>query len=222
MRYDAETMKREFWTLGHSYAAAQAERVPMRCPACHHQTVLQPLPVQNFHDVFTNSMQLGIRVCSLPDCQTLIFVVLNGRRLWASFPPELEEFDGAGVPGPILAVFNEGLINQSQGCYISAGIMVRKTLELLCDDRGAEGKNLQDRIKALRDKVTLSQELLDGADHIRMLGNDAAHVSSRNYDDVGKEEIEAAVGLTKEILRAVYQHKNLLAKLAALKKQPQP
>jgi hypothetical protein len=96
--------------------------------------------------------------------------------------------------------------------------MVRKTLEELCRDRNATGANLKERIKALGTKVVIPAELLDGLDDLRLLGNDAAHVESREYDKVGKEEVEIGIEFASEVLKAVYQYSALLNKLRALKK----
>jgi hypothetical protein len=54
------------------------------------------------------------------------------------------------------------------------------------------------------------------------LGNDAAHIKSKDYDKVGKQEGEVALELTKEILKAVYQYDDLLGRLQALKKADEP
>ena len=98
--------------------------------------------------------------------------------------------------------------------------MVRKSLESLCHDRGATGANLKDRIKSLGTKVVLPQELLDGLDDVRLLGNDAAHIESDVYNQVGQEEVDVVIDFTKEVLKAVYQYSVLLNKLRALKKTP--
>jgi len=37
------------------------------------------------------------------------------------------------------------------------------------------------------------------------LGNDAAHVEAKAYDNTGKDEAELAIELAKELLKAVYQ-----------------
>ncbi len=97
-------------------------------------------------------------------------------------------------------------------------MMVRKTLEAACDDRGAGGKNLYDRIESLRTKVTLPNELLDGLHEIRFLGNDAAHVSARDYDEIGKAEVEAVADFAKELLEALYQYESLMKRLQSLRK----
>jgi hypothetical protein len=98
--------------------------------------------------------------------------------------------------------------------------MVRKTLEALCKDRNAVGPTLKKRIEALANKVVLPAELLAGLDDLRLLGNDAAHIESQEYEKVGQEEVEVSIEFTKEVLKAVYQYSALLNKLRALKKKP--
>jgi hypothetical protein len=96
--------------------------------------------------------------------------------------------------------------------------MVRKTLEELCRDRNATGTHLKERIKTLGTKIVLPQELLDGLDDLRLLGNDAAHIESQEYAKVGQEEVEIGIEFGKEVLKAVYQYSALLSRLRALKK----
>ena len=96
--------------------------------------------------------------------------------------------------------------------------MVRKTLEELCKNREATGNNLKKRLEDLRSKIVLPQELLDGLDDLRLLGNDAAHIESQEYDKVGQEEVELAIEITKEVLKAVYQYSSLIKKLQKFKK----
>jgi len=98
--------------------------------------------------------------------------------------------------------------------------MVRKTLEELCRDKGAKGPNLKERIKALGSNIVLPQDLLTGADNLRLLGNDAAHIESQEYQQVGKEEVELAIEFAKELLKATYQYAALLRRFDALKKPP--
>jgi len=96
--------------------------------------------------------------------------------------------------------------------------MVRRTLEELCDDKKATGANLKARILALSAVAVVPAELLNAADELRVLGNDAAHVEAKDYDKIGKEESAIAIELAKELLKAVYQYTSLVARLTALKK----
>lgn len=97
--------------------------------------------------------------------------------------------------------------------------MVRRVLEELCEDRGATGKNLKDRLSDLGANVVVPRELLDAADELRLLGNDAAHIEAKAYDSIGQEEAGLAIELAKELLKAVYQYQSLVDRLRGLKKQ---
>ena len=66
--------------------------------------------------------------------------------------------------------------------------------------------------------IIVPKELTDAADELRIPGNDAAHLEAKVYDDVGKEKVEAAIDLCKEILKAVYELSTLVDKLRRLKK----
>ena len=71
-----------------------------------------------------------------------------------------------------------------------------------------------------RQKDHSAKELLDGLDDLRLLGNDAAHIESREYDKVGKEEVEVGIEFVKEVLKAAYQYSALLDRLRGLRKNP--
>ncbi|MEA2065790.1 MAG: DUF4145 domain-containing protein [Thermotogota bacterium] len=133
-------------------------------------------------------------------------------------PTETIDFDSSNLPQSVVKAFEEAIICHASNCYTASAIMVRKTLEELCIDRGAEGANLKQRVTTLRDKVVLPQELLDGADDLRLLGNDAAHIESQTFSQIGEEEVEISIEFTKEVLKAVYQYSALLTRLRSLKK----
>lgn len=98
--------------------------------------------------------------------------------------------------------------------------MVRKTLELFCADRKAKGRSLYHKILNLKSQIVLPTELFNGIDELRLLGNDAAHVESKSFNHIGKEEIYVGIQFTIEILKASYQYKQLLEKLQKLKASP--
>lgn len=146
---------------------------------------------------------LGVRRCPNSKCNAAIFVVYNAaQNLTESFPAETIDFDATNIPAAVVASFEEAIKCHANQCFVAAAIMVRKTLEELCRDRQATGDNLKARIRALGTKVVLPQELLEGLDDLRLLGNDAAHIESQEYEKVGKEEVEVGIEFTKEVLKA--------------------
>src|SRR5688572_19694927 len=100
--------------------------------------------------------------------------------------------------------------------------MIRRTLEEICKDRGANGNNLFNRVEALGKLIIFPQGFLEAMHNIRLLGNDAAHVDADLYYQIGRDEVEAAVEITKEILKAVYQYQSIMQRLADLKKTKNP
>jgi Domain of unknown function (DUF4145) len=194
--------------------------VRLRCPVCRQRGTFEPQISQDLQ--FTTSVNAqeiaGIRRCPDPTCYSLVFFVFAGGKLVESFPAETLDFDATNIPTAVQSAFEEAIKCHAQSCFVASAIMVRKSLEELCSDRGAAGGNLKERIKALGTKAVLPQELLDGLDDLRLLGNDAAHIESQEYAKVGKEEVEVGIEFAKEVLKAVYQYSALLSRLRALKK----
>ena len=97
--------------------------------------------------------------------------------------------------------------------------MVRRLLEEICEDNSAKGKNLNDRIKELENKITLPKELFDAMSELKALGNDAAHVKAKTYNTIDEAEAADSIELAKEILKARYQLKGLVKRLQTRKKK---
>ena len=193
--------------------------VRTRCPACGQRATFDKLGADlqvGIQD--QQALVAGQRRCPDPECHALLFFVAAGAKLLVTYPPETISFDPTGLPPGVLGALTEAVTCHANSAFFAAAIMVRKTLEELCRDREAEGGNLYERIKSLRDSVILPDELLDGLDDLRMLGNDAAHAESRTYEKVGQEEVEIALEFTKEVLKAVYQLEDLLRRLRSHKK----
>ena len=191
--------------------------IAVRCPACRQVGTFEA--IQNVNDVRTGDIFLGQRQCPNPQCRTQIFCILNIQsEVLRTYPPQRIDFDPKGIPATIVKTFGEALSCSAEELHVAAAIMIRRTLEELCDDKGATGPHLKARIAALQSVVVLPQGLLNALDDLRLLGNDAAHVEAKTYDAVGKDELSIAIELTKEILKAVYQLDDLLARLRALKK----
>ena len=145
-------------------------------------------------------------------------MVIEWDELFRAYPPLRIDFDSKDIPESIVRSFHEALSCHAHNCFVSAAIMVRRTLEEICVDRGATGRDLKARIADLKGKVVLPEELFEAMDELRLLGNDAAHIEAKSYESIGTEELETAIEFTKEIMKGVYQYRGLLSKLRALKK----
>lgn len=193
-------------------------RVSTRCPGCGHMGTFEPL--QNIIDIHVQpNLWLGQRKCPNPGCQAHIFCIHdNSGAILRTYPPQRIDFDPKAIPGSIVKTFTEALSCHAENLHVAAAIMIRRTLEELCEDKKATGNTLKDRIAALQSTVVLPRELFAALDDLRLLGNDAAHIEAKTYDSIGPAEIEVAIELAKEVLKAVYQLDDLVARLKALKK----
>jgi hypothetical protein len=201
-----------------SLSEAGAMPLSMSCPVCGQNGTFEQLGRTDLG--FTSQgLSAGHRRCPNPTCLTHVFVVHEQGRVVASYPPEVIDFDTTNVPTKVVAALEEAITCHANSCYVAAAIMVRKALEELCANRDATGNNLKERIAALGTKVVLPQELLDGLDDLRLLGNDAAHFESNVYDKIEREEVEVGIEFTKEVLKGVYQMSALLARLRGLQAQ---
>ena len=204
----------------HSNHVTSERVVTMRCPACRKNGTFQKMGT-DLSLGFPNRKPYvaGHRRCPDPGCYAHLFFILDSDgKLLATYPAETIGFDDTDLPDGVRGALKEAILCHANGAYVAAAIMVRKTLEELCQDRNAKGQFLWHRLQALRNEVILPPELFDGLEDVALLGNDAAHVESRHYDNVGKEEVEAALDFTKQVLQAVYQSSTLLARLQSLKK----
>jgi len=187
------------------------------CPHCGR--AVRFLPVGNQHvDRDSTNAGCALVCCPVPECSCVSYVEFVGQYVVRVMPEARRQFPDVKVPPIVHAAFDEALVCASHGCNIAAAMLVRRTLECLCEDRGAPGGSLRDRVEALRSKVIIPEELFKAMHDIRLLGNDAAHVESKDYTGIGKPETDAALALCEQLLMATYGYSGLLAKLGALKK----
>lgn len=188
--------------------------VSLRCPYCGKLGSFQVIG----QDLFLNEgVTCGQRRCPDPTCFGHVFVISKNTALVASYPPARIEFDASNIPELVRGTFEQALDCHAHGLHVAAAIMVRRTLEEICSDRGATGDNLKARLRDLRSKIVLPAELLDGMDELRLLGNDAAHVEALAFNQVSKPELDIAIEFTREVLKALYQYSALLQKIRSLK-----
>ena len=196
--------------------------MPARCPHCGRNGSLEGVGVNDVVGVNNVAgeqawFRLGIRKCPAADCGgQLFFQTLDNET--TTFPALMVDFNPDAIPEPIKDTFKEALECESIGCYTASAIMVRKTLEMVCEERGATGSKLVDRLKSLQSQVSLPTQLFDAMDNLRLLGNDAAHVELKDFDRIGKDELEVAIDLTKEILKGLYQLESIVNRLVAMRK----
>ncbi|MGN9819623.1 DUF4145 domain-containing protein [Streptomyces sp. SD11] len=114
------------------------------------------------------------------------------------------------VPDSVREVFAEAALAEAAGAFRLAGIGYRAAVEQIVKERGAEGRNLYERITGLA-TLGATQEIVDAFHEARFVGNDAAH-DALAYS---AEEIADIAELINEAVVVLYVQPAQRAKMAA-------
>ncbi|MGK4219281.1 DUF4145 domain-containing protein [Kocuria marina] len=121
--------------------------------------------------------------------------------VWLPHPTGGHVYDD--VPNPIASAADEAHQCHEIGAHRGSIILARAVIEATCKDKGAEGRNLLQRIDALHEMGLVGNQVRQEADEIKDSGNEMAHgdfhVEATAQDS---EEILAFMG---EVLGEVYQ-----------------
>ena len=198
------------------YGSGNFGPIGITCPKCGRAGTFNKAGKE---DLQFGEYWVGHRQCPNQNCNTHVFVVADAKskEVLRTYPPLKIDFDSTDIPRSVVDTLEEAITCHANECYVAAAIMVRRTLEEICADKDASGKNLKKRIESLCNKIVLPKELIEGMDDLRLLGNDAAHIEARVFQNIAKKELEIAIKFTKELLKAVYQYSSLLNELKSLK-----
>src|SRR5579863_7861726 len=117
-------------------------RFALGCPECGLGGIFEP--IQGVSDLHVPGYWLGHRQCPNPACSAHIFFVANDQlEILRTHPPLRVAFDSANIPEGIKKALSEAVTCEAEGCHAAAAIMVRRTLEELCEDRKAKGGDLK-------------------------------------------------------------------------------
>lgn len=118
-----------------------AFNLSIRCPACKQRGTFEALG--GVGDVYltgnTPYVIVGHRRCPNTECHTHLFFAAQDNNVVVSYPAERIDFDSTNVPTAVVEALEEAITCHANQCFIAAAIMVRKSLEELCRDRGATG-----------------------------------------------------------------------------------
>ena len=198
------------------------------CPGCG--TKVQFVPIKGCFDIECITLTgfniiTGQRCCPDSNCMTHIFFEyyknMNAYNQCSTkiIPRNFQLYNISveKLPEEIKSSFKEAVLCYGHDCFTASAILIRKVLENICLLNNATGKNLHEKIESLKDKVTLSKTLYDAMFELKYLGNDAAHFESKHFEKIEQNEAEIGLTILIEILRALYEHEDLINSFKALK-----
>ncbi len=111
----------------------------------------------------------------------------------------------------------EAQICQLIQAYKSCVVMCRRALEQICDDKGANGGNLKDKIKSLYDNRLISPDLFDAFNEIRYFGNYGAHPKDDLLSGVDQSNAQSVLEVTIHVAQHVYEMPAKVRKLKQIR-----
>jgi len=147
------------------------------CPVCENETLIKR--GGNSEDVDMETMSFNI-------VETVIY-------------PQMT-ISNDSIPKKVRNSFEAALrIKNIEGTLCAIGI--RRTLEMMCKDKNASGKDLFRKLQSLANNGTLPPIINDMATLLRVLGNEAAHGNDVEFTD---DVIDSMINFTHAILDYVY------------------
>lgn len=183
------------------------------CPNCHQSILLtdetdgyEPAPFGNPDPADNHEWSYVFAECEI--CwQTLAIRrrinESNGHKrgvfeiLW----PVLERNLSETVPESLRKEHLEARACFNAEAYTATVVMVRRTLEGVCADHGITRKPLYAALDEMKSTGLIEGRLLEWAQGLRVLGNDAAHFTGRS---VNRQDAKDALSLAEALLDYMY------------------
>lgn len=219
--------------LKSGYGLARLQRYPAleyRCPGC----AIVVVGVPAIHDipdwrpasppVNVPGDGLGWRSCPKQTCRTIVavqytYLTEDSGTVVTTWPTALVPLAAGSLPPQITECMLEATKCHSIGCNRAASAMLRRTLEVVCEEQEATGKTLKERLAHLNKNVSLPEGLFDGLDLIKLLGNDAVHVELKTFDSIGPAHVGLGIEIVNHLLGSLYGAIEVRKKLEALRKK---
>ncbi len=171
------------------------------CPSCKGYSSLTDRASYN-KDV--NGTHVGFCVSECNSCD-FHFLVMRHRtsgniiKIWPkTLPGKVNDL----IPEPIKKDFEEALLCEVAGSYRGAAALARRTLQVICLDKGApESMKLHKQIDWLFQNNIVTDEIKSWAHEVRYVGNDAAHP---NATEVSNEEARDILELLESMCDVLY------------------
>lgn len=108
--------------------------------------------------------------------------------------------DYTGVPEEIKNAFESAMKVKNIDAAVCS-LALRRVLEAICKERGAEGKNLEAMIKNMIDRNILPKMLDDACWIVRQLGNSAAHGDNKCFS---LRQVDQTIVFMQNIINYLY------------------
>jgi len=134
-------------------------------------------------------------------------------RLW---PPDTRHIEFT-LPDLVRDSYDEAVRCEEAEAYIAAVVMIRRSLEAVCKEYNPNYKTIYSGLQDMLNNGAISQEIMDWATELRILGNKGAHATS---DKVTEAETKEALDFLRAILEIFYYLRPKFKNWQDAKKKP--
>ncbi|MDO9310496.1 MAG: DUF4145 domain-containing protein [Nitrosomonas sp.] len=172
--------------------------------------------VYQYHDVAAGPPK-KITLLNCPRCQhaTVVEEIEKWSGYWTGpitvYPSTISGLSDL-VPDNLRNSFNESASCFNAGSFNASAIMCRRTLEGLCLELGINERNLSLSLKTLGEMGYIEGSLIDWADALRIVGNEAAHNLNINISSLDAKDL---LEFTEAILDYIYVFKKKFSEFKA-------
>ena len=183
------------------------------CPNCKSYSSLTN---RASHDKDVKGVALRYNISECNNCD-FHFLVLKHRttgKILQIWPKTLPGKVNDLIPEPIKSDYEEALVCEAAGSYRGAATLARRTLQVVCLEKGAPKEKQQKKNPEKMMKVDLSEqidwlyknniitdEIKNWAHEVRYVGNDAAHP---NATEVTKDDARDILELLESMCDVLY------------------
>ncbi|MFE9802765.1 DUF4145 domain-containing protein [Streptomyces goshikiensis] len=113
------------------------------------------------------------------------------------------------IPEPLRAQLSEAQRCFGAKAYTATAVMVRRTLEGICIDQGAQGRTLVQMLESLAQSGKIEGRLHEWSHGLRALGNEGAHFTA---NAISAEDAADAITFVEALMDYVYVYSSLFEK----------
>ena len=118
---------------------------------------------------------------------------------------EANELGKDVVPGAILEDIAQAELSYYVGAYLGAGLLLRRACQNICRDKKCEEKGgLVSQIKDLVKKNIITQDMIELADTIRIIGNEIAHPDPNTPFVITHDDVNACQEFIEQLIQIIY------------------
>lgn len=180
-----------------------SDRNSIYCPNCRRYSSL--IERTGFDKEFKSDGRVFTVRYSVSECNSCnqhFLVIRADGKIIKIYPDTLPRAVNELIPQDIKTDFEEALLCYSVGAYRGAAALARRTVQLICLDKGAsKNKNLHQQIDELFSSGVITKDIKEWAHEVRFLGNDAAHP---NKNIVSQDDAKDILDLLESLCDVLY------------------